>query len=228
MIVCVFSCGRSGTNMVLEVLSGCPDLNVSKKVEDKSFFARNSTYADYYLTKCDPVYCNKKQIASTMELNPDLHIVWPIRDCRDMILSKIYRGQPQSRGGDGKCMSDDATPEGSVANIQRMYRLYRYVLKHWPDRVMLVKMEDVIEDPQKMSKELCKFLGVSYSPEMPDFVSRMRTGAKRRRYKTVDKGEIAKWKNWKTIYKGFFRKNAYNVPGLFAQVKDINQYFGYQ
>ena len=88
--VAVIGCGRSGTNMVLEILSGhsalCP---TSPDPEDKRFFVRGRRFPPGYLSKCDTDYGSTESLIALLRLNSRLKIVWTIRDPRDICLSKL-------------------------------------------------------------------------------------------------------------------------------------------
>lgn len=226
MSVVVAGCGRSGTNMVLEILSGNSALKASEQVENKRFF-RGGVYDDGYLTKCDCVYFDVDMFNATMERNPGLKVVWTMRDPRDMVLSKIRRGQPRSEGGDNKALSDDGTPDGAVQNIEEMVEKYRNAVSRWRGRVRMVRMEDLLRDMERETRNLCAWLGLAYEPKMLDFMSRMRNPDKVRRYSGVDKGELEKWRNWKSCYGGFFVDGGYDVESLFVRVLPLVREFGY-
>ena len=82
-IVCLPSCGRSGTNLCLEMLAGNTHLTPTEE-EDRNFFRINSVQEDGTLTKCDVVYYNKDELISTMDTNPNLKLIWTFRDPRDI------------------------------------------------------------------------------------------------------------------------------------------------
>ena len=228
MSVAVVGCGRSGTNLVLEILSGNSKLKPSKEVENKKLF-RNGKYPSDYLTKCDTVYFNAKDFERTMEQNPELLIVWTIRDPRDMILSKIKRGQPKSKGGDGsEKIAGDATPKGCLEDLKRMFDLHKFAFKNYKDRLMWVRMEDIINDIERWSKRMCAFIDIPYEEQMSKPMSRMRNKDKVKRYKGLDKSQIGLWKNYKEIYNGFFAKNEYPIEKLFKDVEYLIDYFGYE
>jgi hypothetical protein len=130
MSLCVSSCGRSGTNLVLEILSGNKKLQVSEEVEDKDFFKRHTSYSQifwpflwhnsfrkYFLTKCDTVYYDVDDVDKAFAINKHLKVIWTIRDPRDMILSKLQRGQIIDRGGECNEISDDGTPQGCISDL---------------------------------------------------------------------------------------------------------------
>lgn len=227
MSIAVVGCGRSGTNMILEILAGNSQLLPTTQSEDKALFTRGKAYGNGRLAKCHPVYFGLEDFNRTMDMNPEMQVVWTMRDPRDMILSKIKRGQPRSKGGDNKILSEDATPSGCITSIKEHVLYYSHALTYYSGRVHLAKMEDFLEDIESATKTLCCALGLPYKSEMLDFMSRMRNPDKKKRYKGVDKKELAKWRNWETCYDGFFLKGDYDILGLFAAVKPIVDEFEY-
>jgi len=224
---CITSCGRSGTNLVTEILSGNSYFTPTIRIQDRSFFKRKIKYSKGYLTKCEIIHYELNDFKETMNINQNLKIIWTIRDPRDMILSKIRRGQSIENGGEKKGIAFDATPDGSVQNIVLAYNYYRYIKKKFGKRILLVKMEDIILNIEKESKRICNFLNISYNENMLNFMIRMRNVHKRQRYTTLDKGQLELWKKWETIYDGFFTKNQFNIEELFNRVKPIVKYFKY-
>ena len=83
-------------------------------------------------------------------------------------------------------------------------------------------------DIEKETKRMCEFIGINYDQEMCDFPSRMRNPDKRKRYSSVDKSQIAVWKEWKTAYSGFFSENDYNIETLFEYFQPLVEEFGYE
>ncbi len=228
MSVVVISSGRSGTNMVLEILRGNSYFKPFIAEEDQFLCRRpNEVYPDDYLTKCDTVYMTYPQLKSMLTVNPNMKVVWTIRDPRDLALSKIFRGQPKSEGGDCPTLAEDATIEGCLRTIEEMFQIYLKIIKDFPIRILLVKMEDVINDIIRETKRICDFAGIEYNDDMPKFYERMRNPNKIRRYSTLDKNEVKKWNNWETVYNGFFVKKGYDIEDLFKRLKVYIDYFGY-
>jgi hypothetical protein len=226
-MIVVIGCGRSGTNMVLEILRGNTQLQASKEPENKNLFRKVQKYSSNYLTKCDTCYFDSKKFQTLIELN-DVKFIWTIRDPWDMILSKIKRGQPISKGGDGSNkVSDDATPEGCLEDIFNMFTCYKHITTTYPNQILVVKMEDIINSIKNETKKMCHFLDLKYDPKMLDFVDRMRNKDKKKRYKKLDKNQIGLWKRRTEIYNGFFKENKYPLEELFEKVKIIRDYFGY-
>ena len=146
-----------------------------------------------------------------------------------MILSKIRRGQPKSQGGDGsEVVSDDATPDGCIEDINHMYDCYEYIIERCADKVCLVRMEDVIHNIEKETKRMCEFIGIPYDKEMCEFADRMRHPDKRKRYPALDRSQLSLWKNWKEIYSGFFMEHEYPIENMFSSMISLIKEFKYE
>jgi len=229
MSVVVVSCGRTGTNVAVSLLSGSPDLNMTQEVENKKIFTSPTKLGDKYLAKTDTTYMgNFKQLKRLMELNPNLKLVWTIRDPRDVLMSKIRRGQPKSRGGDGPTLSADATPKGAIESLRKMYNTYKKCVEIYPNRTTLVTMEDMILNTENVAKGLCEFLNVEYDDKMINFPNRIKNQQKVKRYgRKINKGQVALWENWGTAYGGYFKDNNLDMDKHFESVVDIIEYFDY-
>jgi len=227
MSALVLSCGRNGTNMMLEILRGSSVLVATNPAEDKVLFRRSRIVKDNYLSKCDTTYINNfDQVKNTLNKNKHLKIVWMVRDPRDCALSKIYRGQP---GNDGKTLSDDATFDGCLKSIDWMSKVYKYINKNFSNRIILVKMEDIILDFEKTVQNVCCFIEVNYEDGMRDFTSRYRVQSKKNRYKNIDKGQVELYKRFSKIYSGFYKENKnINIKKLFLRLKPYCELFNYK
>jgi len=225
MSALVLGCGRTGTNMLLEILRASNQLHATSIAEDKRVFYRNESLPAKYLSKCDTVYVPDVGMArKLLEDNPELKILWTIRDLRDTALSKIYRGQP---GHDSPTLSDDATHDGCISDMEWMYRIYSFIKNNYPQRILVVKMEDVILNFEKTIQEVCKFCDITYTNEMKSFTSRYRNANKSRRYKSLDQSQISLYKNIETIYDGFFNTHDVDLNSLFGEIEKYQQEFGY-
>ena len=216
-MVIVFGCGRSGTNLVLEMLRGNPYFVASEPPEDKLVFYRKG-YPENYLTKCDTIYCNWSLFSQYMNTISHCRIVWTVRDPRDMALSKIYRGYGRA---------DDATLNGCLGDLFYMYGFYRMANDRFGDRIYTVKMENVITDIESISKDVCGWYGIEHHPDMLTPHLRMRHKGKRERYKSLDRFQIGLWKRYDEIYDGFFRNKREMGETLFNSLKPLVEYFGY-
>ena len=233
--VLVLGCGRSGTNMVLEVLRGSPRYNspLGNRAEDRSFFQTYTTapVPIAYLTKNVTAYIqNFNQIEQVLVTNPTLKIVWTVRDPRSLALSKIYRGRGHRHGA-----ITDASYEGCVRDIAHMRDLHHQTATQFPGRSYVVKMEDLILDLDGTIAGICEFCEIPVSPQMRDFIPRYRTPDKAARYKTLDNGEVDIHKRVNEIYGGYFAGNGWRDPSwgdvtiesLWAALRPCVEYFGY-
>jgi hypothetical protein len=212
----------------LETLRGSSILRATPIAEDKNVVRRGQLVYENYLSKCDTVYIDHlHQVKVFMNNNPDLLILWTIRDLRDTALSKIYRGQP---GNDTPMLADDATFEGCIEDIGWMKQIYDYIKKNYPDRITLVKMEDVVLNFKETIQAVCKFCDIPYEDEMENFVGRYRGSVKEtkgKRYKTLDKKQIALYKRKDEIYGGFYKEHPIDLDSLFEQLNTYASDFGY-
>jgi len=221
MIVPIVGCGRSGTNLTLEMMRGHSYFNASELVEDKDFFLRDCYYKSGYLTKVDTVYCRSYMFFhKVMEYNNHVKVLWTIRHPYDMALSKVYRG---FEGG-----SDDATFEGCISDTYHSWDLYRRAKVHFPNDVYLVRMEDTIKDIEKQAKDICDWLGLEYEEDMKYPHKRMRDKKKKERYKEIDNTQIDMYKDWKNLYDGYFVKNNIQMDKLFEMLKPMAKFFKYE
>jgi hypothetical protein len=221
--VLVLSCGRTGTNIAVEMLMAVEELTLRQR-EERVLFKHPYIIPVDYLEKSDTVYVPTLQsIKEVMDLNPELKIVWTIRDFRDVVMSKIYRGRPN---GDLPIQADDATVEGCEQDLRWMLECYQYASSTYPDRVIVSRMEDVLEDPDSQAKKLCSFLEVTYNSDVQNFHTRMRIAQKKSRYSGVDKTQIGLWRQDEP-FDGYF-KNFNFGKTLPLLIKESNIKFGYE
>ena len=227
MSVIVLSCGRTGTNLVTEMLRGNLSLHCQAE-EEKSLWLAPRSLPEGWLAKSDTHYVKDLgAFEAVMDKNPDLKIIWTVRNFKDVIMSKIYRGQP---GKDNLTLADDATHEGCKKDIEWMYRVFQTLQSRFPRRFMIVKMEDVLTNPVVSAQHMCRFLNVPYDDKvidhMVDFPSRMRNPHKKARYTKIDKSQINLWKTVNSVYDGFFKAYAWGDLLDFAVGMNLN--FGYK
>jgi hypothetical protein len=220
----VYSSGRSGTNIVLEILRGSKELQATEHIEEKGVFTRAIRMDENYLTKADTHYTpSPSDQERFMVLMPTARIVWVIRDPRDMALSKIRRGTI------GDLKADDATGAGCLRDLNHMYECYLWLKEHCPSRLHVVKMEDILLDLAPTVKEMCDFLGIKMTGKMLDYIGRFR----HKKYKAiyegkVDKSRIALWTDWEESYGGFFKTEPADMPYIFEKLAPIIKEFGYE
>jgi hypothetical protein len=219
-MILVTSCGRTGTNLVLEILTGSKELVPSRLPEDKLVYEQNVTYPHYYLTKCDIHYCkNYETFRRFMYKNPDSSIIWTIRNPKDIILSKLRRGWMKS---------EDGTPNECLDNIFYTWHFYMRAIKEFDNNILTVRMEDVILDIKSEVNRMCKFIGIRPNILMYYPHKRMRHIGKRERYKSLDVTQVDLWKQYYDVYNGFFKDKDVDLDYMFKTVKPMTKYFGYK
>ncbi len=216
----ILSAGRSGTNLALELFTGHSNFKVPEYSEDKLLFAnRNILYPDNYLCKSDITYCPSYiEFNIFMIQNKNCKIIWTVRDVRDWVMSKIYRGYG---------VSQDSTIDGCKYSINKMFSIYKSAIVNFPDRIKVLRMEDILTNIESVCKELCQWLNIEFEKSMLTPHLRMRHTGKKKRYKTLDTSQIALYKNIETVYDGFFIKNNIPIIKLWKELNYINREFNY-
>jgi hypothetical protein len=223
----ILSSGRSGTNLILEMFTECNNYTPTQYPEDKEVFKRDIQYPERYLCKSDTHYIDDyKELKNFMLKNKHAQILFTVRHPYDWVLSKLYRGRPLKRRGWRP--ADDATTDGCIADMTKMFDIYKQVTRDFPLKILVVKMEDVLSDIEKEAKRICKFLCIVYNKSMTTPHLRMRHEGKRRRYPTLDKSQIGLYKKFDIIYDGYFKdKKKAGIRKIFKSVEPIIEEFGY-
>ena len=220
-MVLIFSCGRTGTNLVLEIMTGSSTLSPSPYPEDKQIFKRDIVYPYNYLTKNDSIYCDDfGMLSDFMKKNFHCKILWTVRHPYDVAISKIYRGWGHA---------DDANLKGCVKDMFWAAYLFKEAIGCFPDRVRPTKMEDIIKNAKVEIGSICFFLNIKFEEAMLYPNLRMRHELYKQEYsKGIHKDQIDKYKEWKTIYDGFFvNKIDFDMRELFEKIKPLVKTYGY-
>lgn len=229
MQVLVLSCGRTGTNMLLEIMRGNSRLDATPFAEDKYLFQESRALPDGYLSKCDTVYINNlEQIDELFKNNPLLRILFTVRDWRDCAMSKFYRGQP---GQDNHIIADDATVNGCLEDLKWMETIHDYLIEKYFRNTLTVKMEDIILDFDRTIESICGFCALPFEREnMISFTERYRNDFKSNRYKDIDKSQVKLYKRIDTVYEGFFKedKNKKDINEVFDKIEPLLLKYGYE
>jgi len=227
LVIC--SSGRSGTNILLECFTKNNNYTPTTYPEDKELTKRGIEYPQKYLCKADINYIfNYKEFYDFMIKNQHCKILWSVRHPYDWCLSKLYRGRPVK--SKGYIPSDDATVPGCIADLTKMYSIYKQAIKDFPNRILIVKMEDLLSDIEKEVKRICNWLEITYDKEMSTPHLIMRHKGKKERYNTIDKSQIALYKNIDTVYDGYFGKRKKIVDKLFNSeiIQTLLREFNYE
>ena len=218
MSVFVIGAGRSGTNLVLEILTGSSCLKASKEIENKKLFLLPKKYKNDYLTKCDTLYIKSNQIEKFIKLNPDGKFILTLRDPRDMILSKIYNGNLV------KPPAADVVPEVCIQDLKHMDLIFDLVRSR--TNVYMIRLEDLLWSIGPEIERLCLFLKIPFKEKMLYFYKRMRNLKKRERYSGLELDQRYMYKRISEIYGGFFVKNKYPLDWMFSEVEYlIDKYY---
>jgi len=201
----VFGWGRSGSHLLLELIRSSGQFQASKKIYDRKIFDSPRELPEKYLTKIDHTFVNFPALESLVELNPHLKFVWSVRDPRDMILSKLYRGRI---GEERSVPAADGEYHTVIPDLMIAYNLYSACRNHWPDKTIFTRMEDVILNTRDIAENLCRFLDVKYSSQMLDFCKNMRDeiNYKRDYNAKLEKSRIGIWQKWGYVYDCFFHE----------------------
>lgn len=224
----IFSSGRSGTNLILEAFTGTDQFSPSSMPEDKLFFKRGVKYGHKYLTKCDTNYCESyKLFKAVMTYNEHLKVIWSVRHPYDWCMSKIYRGSV-GREEKGIPLADDATYHGCVSDMYHMFSIYVMAITEFYNRVLVVKMEDMILETEKTLKGICDKFDLGFEESMLHPETRMRHEGKKERYKTLDKSQIDLYKQLTEVYDGFFADRVKYMKHLFRYMQPLCMEFDYK
>jgi hypothetical protein len=220
-MIAVCGCGRTGTNLVLEILTGSSILTPSPYPEDKLLFKRGIMYLHNYLTKCDTWYCPSFGLfGNFMRKNPHAKVIWTIRHPFDTAMSKVRRGYGHA---------DDATIKGCRCDMFWMAYMFCEAKSEFPERVMLVKMENVIRNIEEETRKMCSFLDIPFEEQMVIPWERMRHSGKKERYGNVlDPSQINMYKDWKNAYNGFLTTIDFDMEDLFDKLETLLKTFEYE
>ncbi len=126
--------------ILIPFLNNCITSNL--QLQDKEFFIEDNTWSILYAD-------------SLFELFPNSKMIHIIRDPRDVIASLLKQ-------------------RWSPDNLKQVVEWYRSIMKKWfaiydkveTNRVLEVRLEDLIEDPRNMVNRMCQFSGISFEEAM--------------------------------------------------------------
>ena len=110
----------------------------------------------------DKMHMNWRHLSLILRSMPEARVIDIRRDAMDCCWSN-YR----TLFSKGHAASND------LADIGRFYRTYvdfaEGMRAAFEDRIMLVKYEELVDEPEKILTEVCRFLGITYSDDMLAF-----------------------------------------------------------
>jgi hypothetical protein len=160
----------------------------------------------------------------------DLYIIFSVRNPVDIALSHIFRARPQEEGGDSWDGETDelANVEGACFRVRHMFDLYVKLKEKFPERMLVVNMEDTIRDLDRTLKIVCGFLFIDRTPSMEKPWEYIVHKFMDKRYNKMDTSQIDVYKRWETAYGGFYADKKEVVVELCKELKPIAEYLGYE
>ena len=230
MKVLVTGCGRGGTNLGIELVRTFDHFDVTSEVEDRKFFKRADLpplYATKLATENDGF--NNGNIDRMMAKNMDLRVIFMVRHPVDICLSKILRGRPASQGGDSTVeqTAGDGTVIGAIEQIEKMYSLCCHMQENYSDRLMVVKMEDLISNTDSTIVKVADFLAVSPTESSKTFFANNRNRYQKRRYGNTLHKNIDLYKDLTNNFEGLFNGKESQVEKIEKLLNKISKGTGY-
>lgn len=245
MRILVLGVGQGGTCPLLEVVRGLDIVSFTEEVEDRGFF-EYKVFPQDYGTKLttDCLKKNKITIAGNfsffsenlerlMRKHADLYVVFSLRHPVDVFMANLVRGQKPSDGGDGdrkrNRMSDSGTINGSLFAISHAHNVYKNIVSLFPERIITVKLEDLVLTPEIEVKKIAKFFGVEPTQRAYEFYKHNRNEYQKRRYgDSLDKSVVVLYKKWDTWHDGFFKGRRSDIDFATSHLTDVIQDWGYE
>ena len=242
MRILVLGIGQGGTCPLLEVVRGLDIASFTKAVEDRRFFKHGMLPQSYgtklttdSIVKITPSNFSSflENLKKSMNKYADLNIVFSLRHPVDVFMANLVRGQKPSDGGDGdrkrNRISDSGTIEGSLLAILHSHNVYKNILPLFPERIITVKLEDLILVPETEVRRIANFFGVEPTQRAYEFYKHNRNEYQRKRYgDNLDKSVVALYKKWDTWHDGFFKERRSDIDFAISRLTDVIQDWGYE
>jgi protein-tyrosine sulfotransferase len=139
------------------------------------------------------------------ELLPGAHFIQIIRDPRAVIASMLEVGR-RSRLKGIKSQSFTRNVRSAISYIRHCYNSGAEAAKIAPDRFLTVTYERLVSEPEPVTRDICQFLGLEWSPEMLSPGEKKHLGekaitqksneiwyTKKQYYKNPEASRINKW-----------------------------------
>ena len=213
--------GHSGGNWVTEICRATGNYNFTQVLEDRNILYREKL-PEGYATKITTDFpgINWLSFYGLLEKYDDLKIIFTFRHPLDNCLSKIARGMPIEGNEPFSSLIDfsyEATSYGSIKSVECAYVTYSTLrVSRFSDRIIGVKLEDLIKNEEIVIRELCEFIEVDYKDEYCNGYARTNNRWQIKRYdRKLDTSQIDMYKRWDSIYDGFY-KDKKEVVNLLA------------
>lgn len=238
MRILVLGCGQGGTCLLVEALRGLNLVKFSESVEDRKFLDY-SELPENYGTKLttdatepltiDNFWDVPQKITDCMNKHKDLHVVFSLRHPVDMFMSQLVRGQKRANGGDTEGLSDTGTVWGALLAIYHAKVAFEQIKHFFPDRLLCIKMEDLVLRPKETVDEIAKYFKTEATKKAYEFYKYNRNQYQKKRYSNkLDSSVVNIHKNLEEFGAGYFKdKKAWiDVATLFLY--PIIQEWGYE
>ncbi len=180
----------------LEVIESCgltsEDINqlASLAEQNRDYATLLGTAYDYLTAKAgkqrwldkSPDYMS--YLDKILTLYPGGKVVIIVRDPRDILASKLRRTK---KSGNYDPVWDSLAWRGAVRAGER-------AKKQYPDKVTIVRYEDLVTEPRATIQRLCEFLDLEYSDDMLS-VSWINTSTTGLEGSGIGTGAMGKWRN---------------------------------
>jgi len=208
--------GRGGTNLLCEFVRATKKFNFTEKVEDRTFFDRQS-FPNGYATKLatENKSFTKENISRVLNENKDMVVFVAIRHPVDCCLSKIYRAIT-----DCKKIPPDGTVDGAVQAIHHMNNIVTYLVNNFESRILILRMKDLLQKTEESCKWICFFLNIKYHPIMLLAYKNNRNPHQKKRYgDKLDDSQVDLYENLDISFDGYFSDKEELVKDLMNKIK---------
>ena len=152
-----------------------------------------------YMSEKSPM--NVLVLSELVELFPEANFIHVIRDPRAIVSSmKDVCARAKQKQTDIPYFT--ANISSSIAYTSRCFKAGFAAVKKAPDKILTIVYESLVKDPEKESKNMCKFIGLAWNSQMMAPHEKKHLGEKAI---TSKSGEI--WYDVKTYYQKPHDKN---------------------
>ncbi len=221
--------GQGGTNLLVEYVRVTNLFEFTDHVEDRRFFFHKELPEGYgtKLAVENPGYTEDNFVAM-MRRYPAMVVMFALRHPVDCCLSKVFRGQLKSRGGDCDVEDPGANVEIAIARYRAMLHVLATSQDQFKDRTFSFRMEDIIEHPRQTAQKICAALGTASDDEFAGAYKNNRNLKQNSRYTKLDNSQIALWKRAGEVYDGFFADKPELVDIIFESMTPVAKQLGYE
>lgn len=217
-------------------------------IEDRTIFTNTFVQIPRYGTKCvtNTPHFSWENIKRLMD-SYNMYIVFCVRHPVSAWLAGIVRGLPWEDGGDAwwytagatECeviktynemgFNDDDVVRNAVENYKFGADIFVRLLDRYPDRVLTMPLESVIEDVEREASHICTFLDVPMTPYVATPWEYVRHNPIRHRYVKggLDKTQINLHEQLDTAFGGFYKGEEALVERLLEALEDYMLLWGY-